>query len=75
MELGANLYAFNRAGDTSPPILHADKGSKTQSSYYGSGRQETDSFEGSLTQVICSLPAPTLNLCCQRSQYKFNTNS
>lgn len=57
MELGANLYVFNRAGDTSPPILHADKGSWTQSSYYGSGRQETDSFEGSTTQVLCSLPA------------------
>lgn len=51
----------DKAGEASRPILHDDKGSGTQSTYYGYGRQGTDSFEGSLTQVIWSSPAcPTL---------------
>ena len=37
--------------------------------------QSSIGYEGSMTQVLCSLPAPTLNRCCQRSQYKFKTNS
>ncbi|HPP06830.1 MAG TPA: hypothetical protein PLW88_05625, partial [Syntrophorhabdaceae bacterium] len=45
------------AGDTSIPILHIDEGSLTQPTYHGLGRQGTDSFEGLLTQDICSYPA------------------
>lgn len=65
----------DKAGEASRPILHDDKGSMTQSTYYGFGRQGTDSFEGSLTQVICSSPAcPTLT--GKTSLYKsYNTNS
>ena len=47
----------DKAGEASRPILHVDKGSKTQSTYYGFGRQGTDSVKGSLTQVECSSPA------------------
>ena len=65
----------DKAGEASRPILHDDKGSKTQSTYYGFGRQGTDSFEGSLTQVIWSSPAcPTLT--GKTRLYKsYNTNS
>jgi hypothetical protein len=51
------------------------KGSKTQSSYNGSWRQETDSFKGSKTQVTWSSPAcPTLT--GKTSLYKsYNTYS
>ena len=64
----------DKAGEASRPILHDDKGSKTQSTYYGYGRQGTDSFEGSLTQVIWSSPAcPTLT--GKTRLYKsYNTN-
>ena len=34
----------DKAGEASRPILHDDKGSKTQSTYYGFGRQGTDSL-------------------------------
>lgn len=45
------------AGDTSTPILHDDNGSLTQPTYHGFWRQVTDSFEGLLTQDLCSYPA------------------
>lgn len=66
---------LDKAGDASQPILHDDKGSVTQSTYYGYGRQGTDSLKGSLTQVIWSSPAcPTLT--GKTSLHKFyNTNS
>jgi hypothetical protein len=66
---------LNRAGEASRPILHDDKGFLTQSTYYGYGRQGTDSFKGSLTQVKWSSPAcPTLT--GKTSLYKFyNINS
>jgi hypothetical protein len=48
------------AGDASRPILHFDKGSWTQSTYQDSGRQRTDSFEGSRAQVKWSSPASSL---------------
>lgn len=65
----------DKAGEASRPILHNDKGSETQSTYYGYGRQGTDSFEGSMTQVIWSSPAcPTLT--GKTRLYKsYNTNS
>jgi hypothetical protein len=65
----------DKAGEASRPILHDDKGSKTQSTYYGYGRQGTDSFKGSLTQVLWSSPAcPTLT--GKTRLYKsYNTNS
>ncbi len=63
MELVSNCMFLE--GQETPPRQSSIgyKGSKTQSSYNGSGRQETDSFKGSKTQVLCSLPAPTLNVC------------
>jgi hypothetical protein len=66
---------LNKTGEASRPILHDDKGSKTQSTYYGFGRQGTDSFKGSLTQVKWSSPAcPTLT--GKTSLYKsYNINS
>jgi hypothetical protein len=65
----------DKAGEASRPILHDDKGSKTQSTYYGYGRQGTDSFKGSLTQGKWSSPAcPALT--GKTRLYKFyNTNS
>jgi len=75
MELALNCMFLQ--GQETPPSQSSIgyEGSMTQSSYNGFRRQETDSFKGSMTQVLYSLPAPTLNRCCQRSQYKFNTNS
>ncbi len=65
----------DKAGEASRPILHVDKGSKTQSTYYGFGRQGTDSLKGSLTQVECSSPAcPTLT-GKNRLYRSYNTNS
>ena len=66
---------LDKAGEASRPILHNDKDSKTQSTYYGYGRQGTDSFEGSMTRVIWSSPAcPTLT--GKTSLYKsYNTYS
>lgn len=66
---------LNKAGEASRPILHDDKGSMTQSTYYGYGRQGTDSLEGSKTQGKWSSPAcPTLT--GKTSSYKFyNTYS
>jgi hypothetical protein len=48
------------AGEASRSILHSDKGSWTQSTYQDSGRQRTDSFEGSRAQVEWSSPASSL---------------
>ncbi len=64
----------DKAGETSRPILHDDKDSMIQSTYYGYGRQGTDSFKGSSTQMIWSSPAcPTLT--GKTRLYKFyNTN-
>ncbi len=66
---------LGKAGDASRPILHNDKGLVTQSTYNGFGRQGTDSYEGSMTQVKWSSPAfPTLT--GKTGLYKFyNTNS
>ncbi|MFN3740951.1 MAG: hypothetical protein ACK4TF_09840, partial [Thermodesulfovibrionales bacterium] len=70
---------LDKAGDASQPILHGNEGSVTQSTYHGFGRQGTDSFKGSLTQVIWSSPAfPTLT--GKTSLYRayranYNTNS
>jgi hypothetical protein len=41
-----------KAGYASLPILHRDKDSETQSTYYGSGRQGTHCTEGSMTQEV-----------------------
>ena len=66
---------LDRAGEASRPILHDDKDSMIQSTYYGYGRQGTDSFEGSMTQVIWSSPAcPTLT-GKTRLYKRYNTNS
>ena len=65
----------DKAGEASRPILHDDKGSKTQSTYYGFGRQGTDSFEGSLTQVIWSSPACPPLTGKTRLYKSYNTNS
>lgn len=69
-----SLRSFlDKAGDASRPILHGDEGSLTQSTYKGYGRQGTDSFEGSITQVKWSSPAfPTLT--GKTSLYKANYN-
>jgi hypothetical protein len=66
---------LNKAGEASRPILHDDKDSMIQSTYYGYGRQGTDSFKGSLTQDKWSSPAcPTLT--GKTSSYKsYNTYS
>jgi hypothetical protein len=66
---------LNKAGEASRPILHDDKDSMIQSTYYGYGRQGTDSFKGSLTQETWSSPAcPTLT--GETSLYKsYNTYS
>ncbi len=66
---------LSKAGGASRPILHGDEGSKTQSTYYGFGRQGTDSFKGSKTQVIWSSPAFP-NLTGKTRLYKsYNINS
>jgi len=66
---------LDEAGGASRPILQGDKGSETQSTYDGYGRQGTDCFEGSMTQVKWSSPAcPTLT--GKTRLYKlYNTNS
>ena len=64
-----------KAGKASRPILHADKGSETQSTYYGYGRQGTDSFEGSMTQVIWSSPALPTSMGKTHLYKCYNTNS
>jgi hypothetical protein len=66
---------LNKTGEASRPILHDDKDSMIQSTYYGFGRQGTDSSKGSLTQVKWSSPAcPTLT--GKTSLYKsYNTYS
>lgn len=51
VQRGTSLKCLDKAGEASRPILHDDKGSETQSTYNGFGRQGTDSFEGSMTQV------------------------
>lgn len=48
---------LDKAGVASRPILHDDKGSLTQSTYHGYGRQGTHSVEGSWTQEQLSSPA------------------
>jgi hypothetical protein len=63
----------NEAGYASPSILHGDKGSQTQSTYKDLGRQVTDSFEGSKTQVLCSYPASSFS-SYQAYSYIFNIN-
>jgi hypothetical protein len=75
MELALNCMFLQ--GQETPPSQSSIgyEGSMTQSSYNGFRWQETDFFKGSTTQVLYSLHAPTLSRCCQRSQYKFNTNS
>jgi len=66
---------LSKAGEASRPILHGDKGSMTQSTYYGFGRQGTDSLKGSMTQEIWSSPAfPTLT-GKTRLYISYNTNS
>ncbi len=47
---------FDEKTKFSQPILLFDKGFLTQSTYEGSGRQEPNSFEGSLAQAECILP-------------------
>jgi len=48
---GTSIKSYlNKAGEASRPILHDDKDSMIQSTYYGYGRQGTDSFKGLLTQ-------------------------
>jgi hypothetical protein len=46
-----------KAGIASRPILHRDKDSMIQSTYYGSGRQGTDCNKDSMTQEEISPPA------------------
>jgi hypothetical protein len=66
---------LDKAGEASRPILQNDKGSKTQSTYYGFGRQGTDSFKGSMTQGVWSSSAcPTLT-GKTRLHKCYNTNS
>jgi|GEM_PF-2545573 len=75
MKLVSN-YSFLEGQETPPRQSSIGyKDSMTQSSYNGSGRQETDSFKGSKTQVLCSLPAPTLKAMLTKIVVKFNTNS
>jgi len=45
------------AGIASPPVLHCYKGSMTQSTYQGYGRQGTHYKKGSDTQVKLRSPA------------------
>jgi len=68
---------LDKAGVASQPILHDDKGSLTQPTYHGFGRQGTDSFEGSMTQVKWSSPAfPSLLYMGKTHLYKlYITNS
>lgn len=47
---------LDKGGVASRPILHDDKGSLTQSTYYGYGRQGTNPFKGPLTQEKWSSP-------------------
>ncbi len=66
---------LDKAGGASRPILHDDKGStKTQSIYYGYGRQGTDSFEGSLTQEKWSSPACPILTSKTRLYKSYNIN-
>jgi len=51
-----------RAGAACRPFLHHDKGSLAQPTYYGFGRQGTDSFKGFKAQVIRVLLPCLLNL-------------
>jgi hypothetical protein len=46
--------SFEKTGTASQPNLHRDKGSKTQSTYYGFGRQGTHYKKDSMTQVFIS---------------------
>ena len=65
----------DKAGEASRPILHDDKDSMIQSTYYGYGRQGTDSLKGSLTQDKTSSPACPF-LTGKTRLYKFyNINS
>jgi len=53
---------------TSQLILHIDKDSKTQSTYYSFGRQGTDSSKDSKIQEIWSSPAiPFVKFCVDNS--------
>jgi len=49
-----------RQGNASRPILQRDKGSQTQPTYEGSGRQGTHYKKGSTTQVNARSPAFSL---------------
>lgn len=70
-----NRIFLDSAVNAFRPILHSNKGSKTQSTYDGYGRQGTNSFEGSKTQMIWSSPAYPV-LMGKTHIYKFyNTNS
>lgn len=67
-----------KAGEASRPILHDDKGSLTQSTYNGYGRQGTDSFKGSTTQVTWSSPAFPSFACPGKTRSlnkRYTTNS
>lgn len=65
---------FFRQGMKYPSaILHGEEGSLTHSTYNGYGRQGTDSFKGSITQVKWSSPA-FLALTGKTSLYRTNYN-
>ncbi|KJR44093.1 transposase [Candidatus Magnetoovum chiemensis] len=51
------VKVLDMADIASQPILHLDKGLKTQPTYHGLGRQGTHSIKGSTTQVNESSPA------------------
>lgn len=72
-----NKMNLGKAGAASRPILHGDKGSLTQSTYHGYGRQGTNSLKGSMTQELWSSPAyPILMYMGKAHSYKlYNTNS
>ncbi len=78
IHFGTSLrYSDGKAGGASRPILHSDEGSWTQSTYDGYGRQGTDSFKDSKTQVKWSSPAfPPLRYTGKTCfLYNNNTNS
>ena len=69
---------LNKAGEASRPILHDDKDSMNQSTYYGYGRQGTDSSKGSSTQekrVLLPVQTLTGKTHLYNLYKSYNTNS
>ena len=66
---------LSKAGEASQPILHSDKDSEIQSTYYGYGRQGTDSFKGSMTQDKMRSPAFPTSMGKTHLYKLYNTNS